>query len=97
VTITDVALPTGVAPRSGFVRIVSSRQQWTLQPTADGSILVDMRTLSDPAGPIPASIINAMTVNMPFKTLRNLREMVKRPQYAQAQLPFIDEVAGSSP
>jgi hypothetical protein len=92
VTITDVAIQ-DAAPRKGLIRIVNSRTQWTLAPTPEGSVLVEMRTLSDPGGPIPAPVINAMSVSTPLKTLSKLKEMVQRAEYAHAKLPFIEEAA----
>jgi hypothetical protein len=97
VTITDVAVQDAIAPRKGFVRIVKSRHEWTFEPTTEGAVLVEMRTLSDPAGPIPASLINAMSVSTPFKTLSKLREMAQRSEYAHAKLSFIEEAVGGVP
>jgi hypothetical protein len=89
VTITDVATHDAMPPQKGVVHIVNSRQTWTLTPRADGSVAAEMRTLSEPAGPIPAAVINALSVSMPFKTLTQLREMVKHDPYTHAQLSFI--------
>jgi hypothetical protein len=91
VTIIDVALQDGLAPRKGYVRIVNSRVVWTLAPIADGIVHIESQTLSDPAGPIPSSLINTMSVGMPLKTFNRLKEMVGRVEYAQAKLPIIEE------
>jgi hypothetical protein len=91
VTITDVAEEDAIAPRKGYIRIVKSRTQWTLTPTAEGTVLAETRTLSDPDGPIPVSVINAMSVSTPFKTLSKLRQIVRRDEYQRAKLPFILE------
>ena len=93
VTITDTA-QAGVPRVEGLVRIEKSRQQWTLQPLADGAVAVDVHLLSDPAGPIPASLINAMSVSTPLQMLGKLREMAQRPQYAGAQLGFVRDAPG---
>lgn len=95
VTITDTATTSGVPPNKDYVRIVKSTQRWVLTPQADGGVLVDSYILSDPAGPIPSSIINAMSVSTPFKTLTKLRELVKRPKYADAKLSYITDKAGA--
>jgi hypothetical protein len=91
VTITDVAIEDPEPPRKGFVRIVKSRTEWKLSPTSRGMVLVETSTLSDPGAPIPSSIINAMSVSTPFKTLTKLKELAGRPEYAHVQLPFIEE------
>lgn len=94
VTISDVAAQDVNPPRSGLVRM-DSRQQWVLTPGSDGQVAVELRILTDPNGPIPASIINAMAVGAPFKTLSKLRELTQRAEYANAKLPFIKEPTGS--
>jgi len=93
VTITDVAIEDPSPLKKGLVHILKSHTRWMLVPTPDGSIQVQWQTLSDPAGPIPASIINAMSVSTPIKTLSRLREMVQRTQYAHAKLAFIEDPA----
>ncbi len=95
VTITDTATSAGQPPNKDYVRIVRSTQRWVLTPQADGGVLVDSYILSDPAGPIPSSIINAMSVSTPFKTLTKLRELVKRPKYADAKLTYVAEKTGA--
>jgi hypothetical protein len=95
VTISDVAVQDVNPPRTGLVRMVRSRQQWVLTPGSDGHVAVELRILTDPNGPIPASIINTMAVGAPFKTLSKLRELTQRAEYANAKLPFIKEAAGS--
>lgn len=72
VTITDSALAEGVPEKKGLVRIVRSHNRWTLTPTAEGGVQIELLMLSDPAGPIPTSIINSMSVNTPLKTLNEL-------------------------
>jgi hypothetical protein len=91
VTITGVATRDVLPPRKGLVRIERSRQQWILTPTPEGTVTVELRSLSDPAGPIPAALINSMSVETPFDMLTKLAEIAKREKYAQARLAFIHE------
>ncbi|HSW13823.1 MAG TPA: START domain-containing protein [Solimonas sp.] len=91
VTISNVALANVVPPMADRVRITRSRQQWLLTPEREGRVLVEMRSLTDPAGPIPSSAINAMSVGVPFGTLEKLRAMAQLPKYRQASLGFIKE------
>lgn len=93
VTITDTAVRNGVPEKPGLVRISRSRQQWTLTPLADGSVGVELRMLTDPNGPIPASLLNRLSISTPFKTLGKLRELAQSARYAQARLAFIKEPA----
>ncbi len=89
VTITDVAIADGMPPRPGFVRMLKSRQVWTLTPNAGAGVLTELRVLTDPAGPIPASIVNAMAVDAPLDTLIALRRLAQSPKYADAKQAFI--------
>lgn len=91
VTIADVAAQGLMPSQEGRVRIVKSRQLWTLTPLEGGTVAIEMRTLADPAGPIPTSLINAMSGSMPFNTLRKLRDIAQREPYANARLAFIKE------
>lgn len=91
VTISNVALAEGLSPKKGRVRITQSRQQWQLTPEADGRVLAEMRSLTDPAGPIPSSVINSMSVGAPFSTMEKLRTLVQSEKYRQASLGYIRE------
>jgi hypothetical protein len=91
VTVTDTATD-GIMPvKKGLVRIVRSRQQWMFTPAADGNVQVELRWLSDPNGPIPSGVINALSVSTPFDTMGKLLKVAQHPEYAQAQLAFIKE------
>ncbi len=98
VTIVDDATRDLMPAKKGLVRIVKSRQQWTLTPAADGRVDVELRLLSDPAGPIPTSLINSLSVSTPFKTLVKLRELAQLATYANASTAPADigENAGGS-
>lgn len=96
VTVTDTAIEGGMPEKEGMVRIKRSRQQWIITPAADGSIAVELRMLSDPNGPIPASLLNSMSVNTPFKTIGKLRKLSRSPKYAGARPDFIRKPAGRS-
>lgn len=90
VTFDDEAAPQVVAVRKGYVRMEKSRQLWVLTPVG-GEVQVEMRALTDPNGPIPAMIVNAMAVDGPVKSLLKLRELSTDPKYADAKPAFIKE------
>jgi hypothetical protein len=93
VTITEVATQDATPERKGYVRISRSLQKWTLAPTPEGAVEVEVRTLSDPAGPIPAALVNAASVSIPLKMIQKLRELAQQSKYAHATMPFIQEPA----
>jgi hypothetical protein len=97
VTITDTGVQDPPGPKRGFVRITNSHQVWTLRPIAWHEVYVETRTLADPAGPIPARLINIMAIGVPFKTLKKLNEMVERAQYTHPDLRYIEEMPTGRP
>lgn len=61
------------------VRIVRSTQEWKLQKMDDGTTKVSLTSLTDPNGPIPAFLINSMSVDAPMQSIANLRKLVRIP------------------
>jgi hypothetical protein len=95
VTITEAARQDAMPEREGYVRISRSQQKWVLTPKPDGPVEVEVQTLSDPAGPIPSSLVNAASVSIPFKMIKKLRELAQQSKYAHATMPFIQEPVNS--
>ena len=90
VTISDIATDKILPPTKGMVRIVKSKQVWTLTPDGQG-VNVELRLHSDPNGPIPASLINSMSVSNPYKMLVKLKELSQQPKYGSAKPAFIKD------
>jgi hypothetical protein len=95
VTIVDDAVADEAnPPRHGFVRLAKSQQRWIVTPAGNGEVIVEMRALTDPAGPIPSGIVNFMAVDSPFETLGHLKQLAQSQKYANTSLPFIKEPGG---
>jgi hypothetical protein len=60
-----------------YVRMLMSRGYWILTPSGDGTD-IEYSLLADPGGNIPAWLANQFIVNNPFKTIRGLREYLKK-------------------
>lgn len=84
---TSATLPTD----SSYVRIVRSTQSWTLTPGGDGTVDVSWFTHTDPNGPIPAAVVNMLSVGAPFESLTTMRDAIEGGKYKDASLPYIDE------
>jgi hypothetical protein len=95
VTIADEATAGAVPEQNGLVRITRSHNRWTLTPTTDGAINIELRMLSDPAGPIPSSLINSMSVSTPLKTIAQLMTLAREPVYAEANAVFVVDASSS--
>ncbi len=79
ITITDIAnSELGITPEmKDTVRIVRSTQEWKLQKIDDSTTKVSLSSLTDPNGPIPAFLINSMSVDAPMKSIANLRQLTR--------------------
>lgn len=73
------------------VRIKKFRASWTLVPLSDGRVEVTYQLLVDPAGYVPAWIINLAVVDGPYETALNLSEWVKKKKYKEAVVGYIKE------
>ena len=90
VTIKNTSAPDAV-PRKKYVRIEVSESLYTLEPLSDGSVKLTWTQLADPAGSLPKALVNSMIVTSPLSTLKNLRTMVKKPEYKNAKLSHDDQ------
>jgi len=81
IRISIVALPDYKPKHSNRVRIPVSVGYWTLKPLHDGTVEVVYQQYADPGGSFPLWIIKLYSVNIPFKTLNNLRSQVQLPKY----------------
>lgn len=69
-------------PRKGKVRMTVMAGQWTLVKKDKGT-LASYQVRSNPAGNIPVALANFASRDVPYKTIRALRELVKQPRYQQ--------------
>ena len=81
ITITDRAdSELDIVPAmKGTIRLVQSMQEWKLEKMSDCSTKVSLTSLTDPGGPIPASLVNSMSIEEPLQSIVNLRELVSIP------------------
>jgi len=88
--IASVSVPESspVPLRPGCVRMTRMKGRWIFRRLADSRTYVSMESWADPAGNIPAFIINHVSVSVPFTTLKNLRSMVNKERYKKAAKEF---------
>lgn len=75
-------------PRTKNVRIKKSTGYYLLQPLPDGAVEVTWQHYTDPGGRLPTWIVNALLVDTPFKTLKNLKKIVHEQKYQRAKLKY---------
>jgi hypothetical protein len=73
-TIITMTVPSDVPEKPEMIRINEYKQKWTLQPLDKETVHVILEGLIDPAGNIPAWLINIVLPETPFKTIQSLRE-----------------------
>lgn len=60
-----------------MVRIKNYWQSWTMEPTGNGIIHVTLEGSVDPAGSIPAWIINMVITDTPLNIIKKVRDIVE--------------------
>lgn len=76
--------------QSTLVRVKKSIGTFKLQP-ADGGIKITWTQHTDPAGSLPAWLVNYFVKNTPYWTFKNLAQIVKEEKYKYAKLIYNDE------
>jgi hypothetical protein len=71
-------------PESDYVRIQKAYGVYRLEPIDDNKTRVRWQMYLDPAGALPAWIVNSMLTDLPFRSLQSFRQLVKEPPYSQA-------------
>ncbi|GJQ60666.1 MAG: hypothetical protein D8M57_11020 [Candidatus Scalindua sp. AMX11] len=70
------------------VRVTKFEGFWRLKKVDVGNVEVTLQLHVDPGGWLPSWIINRAVEVFPYKTLCNLRKMVKLPKYLNVQSSF---------
>jgi hypothetical protein len=64
-----------------MIRMKEMRGKWVFEAETESTTRVLFTTMADPAGSIPAWLANYASRDLPFRTLQNLRKMVKKDKY----------------
>ena len=89
VTITLTNQPSLVPEKKGLVRMPVADGFWKFKPVEGGKIQVKLQYKSDPGGNIPAWLVNAFNVNIPFGTITNLEKQITKEEYRKAKIDWI--------
>lgn len=68
-------------PLDDFVRMPDIDGNWTFRPLNNGFVEVTMQGRADPGGSIPASVVNLMIHETPYRTLQGLRGIISERRY----------------
>ena len=86
------ALPNFLPENEDYVRIQNALSSWKFSPQKDGWIEAEYFLSLDPAGSIPAWLVNWGLDYGPLKTIDKFKSMLKEEKYAQQVLDYIEEV-----
>ena len=90
----------GLESRPGFIkettniRIKEAHGSYLLEKLDENHTRLTWIQYVDPAGALPAFIVNSMLTNLPYKSLENFRKVVKRKKYRDSKI--IQHEDGSS-
>jgi hypothetical protein len=79
----------GIVENTNAVRIEEADSRWYFLPQEDGTTKVETFAHINPNGPTPAWLTNMLLVGSPFKTMRDMRNIVEGGAYADADNIFI--------
>lgn len=80
-----------VPEKKGIVRIKQSIGNWTIQPEGKDKIYVQYELQVDPAGSLPAWLVNMLSTKGPYESFLTLASQLQKPQYAGAKFTFIND------
>lgn len=80
----------GLLPiNENYYRITSMQSSWHLIKINDNLTLADFRLRLNPGGHVPDWLINLFIDKGPYKTMMNMRTMLKQPKYASAHYNWL--------
>lgn len=73
---------------TSYIRVKESYGEYLAEHLDNGLVKLTWKHFVDPGGRLPAFIVNSLSVNIPFKSLRNFRERVELPQYQKLEFDY---------
>ena len=77
--------------RKGKIRVKNSRAHWEVTSVTKELQKIVYTVQFDPAGIMPAWLVNMFVTKGPLQTFQKLRECVSRPEYRNAYVDFIKQ------
>ncbi len=78
ITITLEGRPDEYPLQEDLIRIPKLSGYWIIKPITKSLTYVEFMVAAEPGGQIPSWLANSMVIDMPFYTLRNLREQLEK-------------------
>lgn len=77
--------------KEGVVRVTHFTAEWIITPINKEKFDVWYTFSADPAGQIPAWVVNIFSEMGPFKTIKQMEIEAKKPKYADVEIQFLKE------
>jgi len=91
ITIDAPCIADMIPVKPGIVRISNSVGKWTIAPTGNNMLKVEYQLAVDPAGSIPAWLVNLFATDGPLKTFERLKLQLQKPEYKSTHPAFIED------
>jgi hypothetical protein len=89
VTVDGPAVNGLVPVNDGVVRVTESTGKWIITPIEGGKSKVEYTLHVNPAGALPAWLVNMFATEGPTKSFEGLRSQLQKPQFRNVNLAFI--------
>ncbi len=90
-----VGVPDYLPVDEDYVRMPVIESSWTFTPLGDGRTQIDFRGFADPGGGVSSGMLarfQEMFISQaPYRSLRELREVIGEAKYQSAEFAFIEE------
>lgn len=71
-----------------YIRIRHSYGRYVVESLGDGTARLTWIQFVDPAGSLPAFLVNVVAVNFPYKSFLNFKKWVVRPEYQRLAFEY---------
>ena len=86
----DAPCVTGYVPeKANIVRIQKSLGKWIITPISKSQVKIEYTLAVDPAGSIPAWLVNLVASQGPLETFKKLRTQLLKTEYQNVKLSYI--------
>jgi len=88
-TVNGEAVEGYVPLKEDLVRVKMSKIKWTVTPMGADRLHVSYIANVDPAGKLPAWIVNMFITRGPYETFKNVKKLVQAPEYKNKKFGFL--------
>ncbi|GAA3976131.1 START domain-containing protein [Allohahella marinimesophila] len=80
-----------IAPNKSYVRVSKQETHYHIKPLGDEQTEIVWLQHTEPGGAIPSWLVNALIVDIPFKSLKALESLANSDKYQDHQIQYSDD------